>query len=491
MERATLAKELTDALAPAIPYLTQPNSVASDERARSKLGAPNWNLAQTLWRSLKPYLAGKEALADVAVMPDDEDARAALRLLLDRGGHQYGFIHLTFQEYLAAMALAQQGQLDITPIVEGLAAHIDDPTWHEVSLLCVAYLGIVQQNDQVAVKVLEALLDQAPGQPGQATVLAGESVADAGQGGVTPECRTRVVDTLLGTLRDDENIEPKQRAAAGSVLARIGDPRTEVTDVDAMTFCFVPAGAFLMGDAYQEYDIDYDYWIARYPVTVAHYRLFIRESGQKPKNPACLSGADNHPVVYVDWYEACAFCDWLTKRWQAKGLIQPGRAVVLPSEPEWEKAARGAVRLPRERVAGTLNREVKVNLKDNSNPKRRYPWGDEEDTNRANYSDTDIWTTSAMGCFPGGRSPYGAEEMCGNVFEWSRSIYGDLPYPNDAPTRRSREDLSADDPRVLRGGAFYLNAESVRCARRNGYDPDLWYYRLGFRVVVSPFFSER
>ncbi len=83
MERATLAKELTDALAPAIPYLTQPNSVASDERARSKLGAPNWNLAQTLWRSLKPYLAGKEALADVAVMPDDEDARAALRLLLD------------------------------------------------------------------------------------------------------------------------------------------------------------------------------------------------------------------------------------------------------------------------------------------------------------------------------------------------------------------------------------------------------------------------
>lgn len=87
-----------------------------------------------------------------------EAVRRHSGLLLDRGAHQYGFIHLTFQEYLAGVALAQLGQQAIAPIVDELAAHLDDDNWHEVSLLCIGYVSLIQQRDQAAGALLEALL---------------------------------------------------------------------------------------------------------------------------------------------------------------------------------------------------------------------------------------------------------------------------------------------------------------------------------------------
>jgi iron(II)-dependent oxidoreductase len=121
-------------------------------------------------------------------------------------------------------------------------------------------------------------------------------------------------------------------------------------------------------------------------------------------------------------------------------------------------------------------------MENNTLPQRRYPWGEEPDPNRANYGDTGIGATSAAGCFPSGKSPYGCEEMSGNVWEWTRSIWKEYPYdPGDG-----RENLTKSSARVLRGGAFvgYLNV--VRCAVR-GYDyPDGWVNYLGFRVVLLP-----
>ncbi len=98
---------------------------------------------------------------------------------------------------------------------------------------------------------------------------------------------------------------------------------------------------------------------------------------------------------------------------------------------------------------------------------------------------TGIETTSGVGAFPGGASPYGVEEMSGNVWEWCSSLKQDYPYdPKDG-----REEMDSGRPRVLRGGSFYNSQRYVRCAYRNRYNPGYRYYGIGFRVVVSPFDS--
>jgi formylglycine-generating enzyme required for sulfatase activity len=119
---------------------------------------------------------------------------------------------------------------------------------------------------------------------------------------------------------------------------------------------------------------------------------------------------------------------------------------------------------------------------ENPEPGRAFPWGNEPDPNRGNCDETGVGTTSAVGCFPGGASPYGVEDLSGNVWEWTRSLYRGYPYdPGDG-----REDLESGDLRVLRGGAFYVGARFVRCAYRDWYNPSNRDGRGGFRLVASP-----
>jgi len=190
----------------------------------------------------------------------------------------------------------------------------------------------------------------------------------------------------------------------------------------------------------------------------------------------------NHPAVGVTWYEALAFCRWLTEAWPAAERIDAALVARLPSEAEWEKAARGGVKIPASPIVARAGAVPAPYLKANPHPRRRYPWGDEADPNRANYDDTGIGTTSAVGCFPGGASLYGVEDLSGNVWEWTRSLYKDYPYdPEDG-----REEPEGEGSRVLRGGAFYDGGWLLRCAFRLGPDPDYRYWNLGFRVVVAP-----
>jgi formylglycine-generating enzyme required for sulfatase activity len=170
--------------------------------------------------------------------------------------------------------------------------------------------------------------------------------------------------------------------------------------------------------------------------------------------------------------------------------------VQLPSEAEWEKAARGGREIPSDIHPVTISECLTVQgecaVQPNGQPKRRYPWGDEPDPGRANYRDTGLHGTSAAGCFPGGASPYGCLDMAGNVWEWTRSLWGKdwreseygYPYPYDP--RDGREDLEAgnDVRRVLRGGSFINVGGVVRCASRYGNSPDARYEDGGFRVVV-------
>jgi formylglycine-generating enzyme required for sulfatase activity/energy-coupling factor transporter ATP-binding protein EcfA2 len=420
-----------------------------------------------------------------------EDVRAHTSLLLDRGGRQYGFIHLTFQEYLAASALGQAHQQEVEPIVSVLAAHVGEAPWREVSLLTLGYLGLVQERDQAAGAVLDALVRRSPGPTGEASILAGEALLDMGPGAVAEGCREKIVESLLATLREDGKVASPRRARAGAVLARIGDPRPEVTTVDGMEFCWVPAGSFLQGseeldeEAHdwekprRERTLSYGLWVGRYPVTAAQYGEYEAETGEQHDD--YRQGA-NEPVVGVSWHDAGAFCRWLTSRWRESGRLGRDWEARLPLEEEWEKAARGGLRIPSRPVIQPAGSAIpKVRKKVNPLPGRRFPWGQEENLDRANY-DNGIGDLSAMGCYPGGASPYGVEELTGNVFEWTQSV--DQGAPGEG---QEDEEESAKLPRVLRGGAFGNGSRRVRCAYRLWDHPDSRYGFVGFRVVLSPF----
>lgn len=414
------------------------------------------------------------------------DVREHSSLLLDRGDRQYGFIHLTFQEYLAAAALAHRGQQDVGPIVDALAPHVGEATWHEVSLLTFGYLGLVQQRDEAAGAALDELLKRAPGRIGDAVILAGQALADMGSEVVPASCRERVVQSLLKTMRDYRHVKPRQRVAAGVALADVGDPRPEVMTIDGMEFCWIPAGLFLKSivtrnpEAEEElalldFPVPYEFGMARYPITVAQFREFLDSSGYELEGRNRLEGRPNEPVVWVTWDEARDFCAWVQERWRKKGWLEKGWEVRLPSETEWEKAARGGLVVPSSPlITGIKGRPQSAKLRENRSPSRRYPWGEQVRSDRANYEATGIFQQSPVGCFPAGASPYGCEEMGGNVYEWLLDSAGELYF----------EDQELPDLFALRGGSFLGASEDLRCDVSHwspGPDDD-----YGFRVVLVP-----
>jgi len=236
-------------------------------------------------------------------------------------------------------------------------------------------------------------------------------------------------------------------------------------------FIEIPAGSFVMGSDKSDrenerpqhaVEIPYSYKIARYPVTNAEYAKFKPEKAnmQKP----------DHPVVNVSWRDAIAYCEWLNTQDLSGFRNLTGLKVRLPTEAEWEKAARGSGP-PLHAGEGWVG-------------VREYPWGDEFDSSKCNTSESGINDTTPVGKYsPQGDSPYGVADMSGNVWEWCQSKYKPYPYKADD----GREDLKGDESRVLRGGAFGNGQRFARCAYRGGYLPSYWDGDLGFRVVASPF----
>jgi formylglycine-generating enzyme required for sulfatase activity len=456
--------------------------------------SPNGGLVKEmdLRRELEQIYRDRGHSHPEALAPQFFDDLLYFNFIIPRGDRQYSFTHGVFQEYLAAVALAQWAKQNVAAVVDALEPHVGETRWTDVVLLTVAYIAIVEQWKGLASELLEEFLRRSPGPPGEAAVLAGRSVANAGVSEVTERCRHTVVAALLDTMKAASRVIAPRRAAAGRALAEVGEPRPEITKIDHMEFCRVLARSFWMGSGDEDYqalesekprhkvDLPYDFQIGRYPVTVAQFREYVEATGIKVGDMDSLTGPINSPVAWVSWPEAVSFCHWLTYSWQEKGILEQGWMARLPSEAEWEKAARG--------VDGRI-----------------YPWGNGFDKEKANTGESMIVDVtgeskdnviSAVGCFPNGASVFGCEEMSGNVWEWTRSLWGansrspKFCYPY-APAD-GREDLNASGEvlRVLRGGSCLYVSKFSRCASRIGLKPGDRSGLVGFRIVLSPFLND-
>ncbi|MBP6471916.1 MAG: SUMF1/EgtB/PvdO family nonheme iron enzyme [Chloroflexi bacterium] len=480
-----------------------------------------------------------------AGMVDDLIALARVRgtLLEERMG-MYRFLHLAFQEYLAARYLAEimRGVGGVAAIAEFLEqGPLLDSWWREVALLTPGYLMVMSApTAQLLLQRLAGLDKEVSARtlPADVELAAAEIAATAfwEWGAPRPELQdmqTAIRQKLTGLLADRERAaqsKPPRRAAVGVAVAHLGDPRPEVMDVDAMQFCYVPPGPFWMGSDDGEsnekpqhwVEMPHAYWLSRFPVTNAQYALFMEEGGyaterywsearehgvwekgkvkgfveDEPRNWPVQFGhpfdLPNHPVVGVMWYEALAYTRWLTERWREWLPDAPEKwGVRLPTEAEWEKGARGGVQIPAQAVIQPIaalrdHAATAVLLRENPHNQAVYIWGSAPDANRANYKESGIGSSSAVGCFPGGVSPYGLEEMAGNVWEWLHSKHKGYEYRADD----GREVVDASgDIRMLRGGSYSSDQYRMRCAPRYGYYVHYGGRDGGFRVCVSPFLS--
>jgi len=450
--------------------------------------------------------------------PDEKQARLVeyLRdragLLYPRGVGVYTFPHRSFQEYLAACYLTEHEP----PEEIARLARTEPDRWREVVLLAGAkaargmaagFWQLVRElccydPDDPAVELAN---DWGAQIAGQALVETADlsKVSPANQ-----QTLDRVKRWLLKLMRS-ERLSATERVLAGDNLTVLGDARFNselwyLPNESLLGFVEIPAGEFMMGsDKRRDKDADKvekpqlrislpRYYLALWPVTVAQFAAFVEASEHKPDNLKSLKGKANHAVVWVNWYEAIDYCRWLGERlrklasirlvskpdlseaehsfWQ--GLADGSLGVGLPSEAEWEKAARGT-------------------------DGRIYPWGKSLDPELANYNDTGLDPTTTVGCFLRGASPYGCEEMSGNVWEWTRSLWGkrrdkpDFRYPYDPTDGRENLDASDNILRVMRGGLFGNYFSSLRCATRGRDVPHAYSGYCGFRLVVSPFFSGR
>jgi formylglycine-generating enzyme required for sulfatase activity len=398
-------------------------------------------------------------------------------LLVGRGGlgeRVFAFPHRTFQEYLAACYLTPGMRL----LKEAPRLAEAGDTWREVLNLAAGALVYNNNNYEQVLFAVERMMPQSPPEmshdPAWYRVwLGGEMAAVVGrqnfeESDFAAELLPRLRQ-LLAALLANEALTPLQRAEAGDALGKLGDPRPGVRTLEP-DLIEIPAGSFLYGDEKERRTIERPYAIARYPVTVAQFEMFMEAGGyEEPRYWGGEESAgwrwrvsehntewrgegpvtqpeywlqprwhgDNRPIVGVSWYEAQAYCAWLTE--------QSGREYRLPTEKEWERAARHT-------------------------DGRKWVWGDNWQDGIINTEEAGINKTTAVGAFPHGAAACGAQDLSGNVWEWPASFYDD-----------------DKDRYNVRGGSWSNYPDGARVASRFGYPAGYSNPNLGFRLV-SPVF---
>lgn len=331
------------------------------------------------------------------------------------------------------------------PVIKGLAARLS---------------GTV-----AAESLIEALLEGQGENRLRGALLAADLVGQEGS------LRQRI-KTLLCEIIENGVLSASEREAAGRTLSRWGDPR----QLDALAA--VPGGTFIFGSETHPNSAPHHaltvepFQIGRYPVTNAAYSVFVRETNRLWRSPDGFApDRQNAPATDLTWHDARAYCDWLTLRWREEAKITADEVVRLPTEPEWERAARG-------------------DQPDAGPDKIVYPWGNAWISDAANSEEAGFNTTCTVGLFPAGQSPYGCYDMAGQIWEWCTTLWGDdmakphfaYPYADDG-----REDIGAAPGirRVLRGGCFSSNKLKACCTYRGSLEPDGFWRGNGFRIVVS------
>jgi len=412
-------------------------------------------------------------------------------LLVERGEGWFGFFHPTFKEYLAARACVLEGQMKgVAGTWEVLRSHLGDALWHEVILLTVGYKAIVESQDEAAAYLVRQIAAE-PDEHGDNVVLAGRCLADVGPGLVPADCWSEVIDKLVPVMQDlsaashpndPPAIPVPTRYAAGEVLDRLG---WLPPDLDVWVEVEIPNSKSKSPSRI---------YVARYPVANHQFSRFIEAGGYEEPgywggesseawrwrmtehnvgwrgegpvtqpeywdNPRFGKSRQGYPVVGISWYEANAYCAWLTKRFQVSGFkfqvwrdgelenldLEPGALTArLPVEEEWVAAAGGE-------------------------GKDRYPWGIKWEEGYANIGEGGVRGTTPVAMYPAGQSPHGVWDMAGNVWEWTASWYD-----------KERGRLA------LRGGSWHHTQVNARVSARDGYNPDNSDYSIGLRVVGSP-----
>ncbi|MCP4538911.1 MAG: SUMF1/EgtB/PvdO family nonheme iron enzyme [Chloroflexi bacterium] len=254
--------------------------------------------------------------------------------------------------------------------------------------------------------------------------------------GGTSAFAKNIVDALVRMLESETKANSLERISAGTALAYLGDPRSLDEMVD------VSGGEFQHGERRKPTYV-VAYRIGRFPVTNAQYARFLADNSAypvpyldqvwaepynwHPQHRTYPEGKANHPVVLVSQKDALAYCEWAGMR--------------LPTEVEWEKAARGE-------------------------DGRTFPWGNEFNTERANVRESGVGSTTPVGVYPDGVSPYGLFECAGNVWEWTT-------------------ERTSGDQIVICGGSWNFYAQDARCFARDQSHPGYRSNRIGFRVATG------
>jgi len=444
-----------------------------DDDQRTQISSYIYLIATTEGTTTEQVRPNREEREDL-LASDRDRIRARVAQILSRHGEDESTRQHVGQIYIERLERVLEDDLRYTPDEQAAAQFA--LAWLEVSLLGDTEESIRYRLESVLPpEVMKMRYTQ------QQT--AQQKMAQTTGPTLSPEAQMaydRLLRRLQTVIEEAGAFDSRQVVVANLALDLVEDGAQ--LDFEPQTVR-LSAGPFLMGSTAEQvrdaitaglpgevgeaeqpqHEVTLDaYRLGRYPVTNLQYQAFVSDTGHSPpahwKNGSLPADKANHPVTHVSWEDAQAYCSWLSR--------QLGQVCRLPSEAEWEKAARGT-------------------------DGRLYPWGNEWDPARCNVEESGLGDTSPVGHYsPEGDSPFGAADMAGNVWEWTGSLWGKdnarpnfgYPYtPDDG-----REEADAAGLRVLRGGAFNGQPRHVRCAVRSRRTPDTSNENTGFRVVVSP-----
>jgi formylglycine-generating enzyme required for sulfatase activity len=282
---------------------------------------------------------------------------------------------------------------------------------------------------------------------------------EAAVGRIDERQKSGYIHRLLAMLADQKTNDLNQRISAATALGMLGDPRLGTPPLYEMEMVEIPAGEFRMGsddgadDEKPAHAVYLDaFEVAKHPLTNLQYKAFL-DANPVYKIPDGWNGRmfpvgkANHPVVNISWLDAVAYTEWLSR--------STGKQYRLPTEAEWEKAARGP--------EGSV-----------------YPWGDEFDSTKCNVGNA-VGDTTPVGVYPHGANLYRVMDIAGNVWEWCADWYDPDYYGKG--DNRNPQGPEKGDRRVLRGGSWVNRHDDARCAVRGGLAPGLWDDYLGVRVA--------